>query len=447
MTAKVLVVDDDAAIRYTLRGILEDEGLAVEEAPGGAEALSRCETEEFDLVITDLRMPGVGGMEVLTRLGGAESGPKVIMITAHGSERQAVEAMKAGAYDYFKKPFEVDALVAVVQRAVDAVRLRQEKTQLEGELNLSRSMVFVSQAMRRLASLVQRVGPRDVTVLITGESGTGKERVAEAIVRVSGRSERPFVRFNCASLSATLAEAELFGHTKGAFTGAERARPGLFREADGGTLLLDEIGELDIALQAKLLRIVQSGEVRAVGAEKVDHVDVRLIAATHRDLRELADAGEFREDLFFRLNVVNLQIPPLRERPEDIPGLARHFLDQYARRFGVSALQVPDDLIGRLTTFAWRGNVRELENTIEGLVALSDEGALDLSILPDDAAPAQQAAASLTLKQRLGAYERGIIVAALDACHGSRTEAARHLGISRVTLHDKLKKYRLTDEA
>jgi two-component system response regulator HydG len=443
--ARVLVVDDDPGVRYTLREILESEGLAVDEAADGAAALARLEASPAELVVTDLRMPGVDGMELLRRLVGRPGAPRVVLVTAHGSERQAVEAMKAGAYDYFKKPFETDELLAVVRRALEAVRLAHDNERLQGELVLSRSMVFASEAMRRLAVLVARVAPRDVTVLVTGESGTGKERVAEALVRASRRADRPFVRFNCAALTPELAEAELFGHAKGAFTGAVRARPGLFGEADGGTLLLDEVGELAPSAQGNLLRVLQEGEVRPVGEERVRHVDVRVIAATHRDLQELVRAGRFREDLYYRLDVVQLRVPPLRERPEDIPVLARHFLQRFAERFGLASLSVPDALMDRLAAHAWPGNVRELENAVEGLVALSPPEGLDLSLLPGGAATGErvEAGAAPSLRQRVEAFERGLVVEALRAAGGNRSEAARRLGVSRVTLHDKLRKYGL----
>jgi two-component system response regulator HydG len=390
--------------------------------------------------------------------------PKVIVITAHGSERHAVEAIRAGAFDYFKKPFEVEEMMAVVRRATESVHLNAEVERLSGELNLSRSLIFSSPAMSRLAVLVQRIAPRDVTVLLNGESGTGKERVAEALVAASSRADKPFLRFNCAALTAELAEAELFGHTKGAFTGAVKTRPGLFREADGGTILLDEIGELPPTIQAKLLRVLQEGEVRPVGEDHPVKVDVRIIAATHRDLMQMAVEGKFREDLYYRLKVVHLRIPSLRERPEDIPALARHFLAEFSRRFGVGPYKLTPSLLERLVAYPWPGNVRELENALESLVALSQGTELDLSLLPQTsqaAAPATHAggpapaaeapAATATepppadLKARVDAYERGVIVAALEASRGNRTVAARNLGINRATLHGKLRKYGLTD--
>jgi two-component system, NtrC family, response regulator HydG len=444
VTARVLVVDDDPGVRYTLREILESAKLEVVEAADGQEALERFEATFCPLVVTDLRMPRLDGMELLRRLVARAPAPRVVVITAHGSERQAVEAMKAGAFDYFRKPFDNDELLAVVSRAVETVRLSAENERLTGELTLARTMVFASAAMSQLATLVARLAPRDVTVLIAGESGTGKERVAEAIVQASQRAQRPFVRFNCAALTPELAEAELFGHARGAFTGAIRSRPGLFGEADGGTILLDEVGELAASTQGKLLRVLQEGELRPVGEERTRQVDVRVLAATHRDLRELVARGAFREDLFYRLNVVPLRVPPLRERPEDVPVLARHFLSRFAERFGLGQLHVPARLFELLAAYSWPGNVRELENALENLVALSDGGELDLSLLPspssaDPAKPSQPA--TLLLKPRVEAYERGLLVEALRASGGNRSEAARLLGISRVTLHDKLKKY------
>jgi len=447
MKPRALVADDDAVLRYTLRGVLEHAGLEVDEAPDGAAALEKFAADRHELVISDLRMPRMDGLELLRRIRELRADATFLMITGEGSERHAVEAMKLGAYDYLKKPFDNDELTAVVRRATESVRMNGEIERLSGELNLSRSLVFQSESMSRLALMVQRLGPRDVTVLLTGESGTGKERVAEALVRASKRADKPFVRFNCAALTAELAEAELFGHSKGAFTGAQRARPGLFREADGGTILLDEIGELALVAQAKLLRVLQEGEVRPVGEDRVQHVDVRVIAATHRDLRELAGQGRFREDLFYRLNVVHLRVPPLRDRREDIPVLVRHFLGESERRFGSRPLQLPAEVMDRLVQHSWPGNVRELENAIEGIVALSADGEIDLSLLPQQASatapPAGESASGAGLKERVDAYERGLIVAALEQAGGNRTQAARALGLNRGTLHSKLQKFGL----
>ena len=437
---RVLVVDDDQGIRYTLREILESSGLEVDEAADGEAALARFAAAPADLVITDLRMPKLDGMGLLARLQAGAPVPRVVMITAHGSERQAVAAMQAGAFDYFRKPFEMEELLAVVRRAVESTRLALENEKLRCELSLSRSMVFTSEAMRRLALLAGRAAPRDVTVLISGESGTGKERLAESIVAGSRRAGRPFVRFNCAALSPELAEAELFGHARGAFTGAVRSRGGLFGEADTGTILLDEIGELAQPLQAKLLRALQSGEIRAVGEPRERKVDVRVLAATNADLEAEVKRGRFREDLFYRLHVVHLRVPPLRERPEDVPLLVRHFLDRFAERFGTSPIANAEPLLSRLLGRPWPGNVRELENTIERLVALSPDGQLDLALLGGDG-KSDETPSAFGLRERVEAYERGLIVEALRGCRGNRSEAARRLGLSRATLHDKLKKH------
>jgi len=440
---RVLLADDDPGVRYTLREILESAGLEVEEAADGAEALSRFDAAPAPLVVTDLRMPRMDGMELLRQLQARSPPPRVVVVTAHGSERMAVEAMRAGAWDYFRKPFDPEELRAVVRRAAEAARLSADNERLQGEVALAGQMVFASEAMRRLATLVARVAPRDVTVLVTGESGTGKERVAEALWRASPRAARPLVRFNCAALTAELAEAELFGHARGAFTGAARSRPGLFGEADGGTLLLDEVGELALPLQSKLLRVLQDGELRPVGEERARRVDVRVLASTHRDLRDMVARGAFREDLFYRLNVVQLRVPPLRERPEDVPVLARHFLSRFAERYGVRVPPLSDALVDRLRAHSWPGNVRELENALESLVALSADGELDPALLPG--APSS-GAAPVGLRQRVEAYERELVAEALRAARGNRTEAARLLGISRVTLHDKLNKYGLARE-
>lgn len=450
----VLVVDDDAGVLFTLKELLDSEGFAVSTASDGQAALAAFDAEPVPLVVTDLRMPKMDGMQLLHELLRRPNAPRVIVITAHGSERQAVEAVKAGAYDYFRKPFDNEELVTVVRRAVESIRLNEENERLAGELALSRTLVFSSEAMRRLSVLVGRVAPRDTTVLISGESGTGKERVAEAIVRASPRAARPYIRFNCAALSPELVEAELFGHAKGAFTGAHRARLGLFREAHGGTLLLDEVGELAPSTQAKLLRVLQESEVRAVGEEHSRPIDVRILAATHRDLESLVRGGSFRDDLYYRLAVVTLRVPPLRERTDDIPLLARFFLSRQADRFGIEHVSASDALMARLLAHAWPGNVRELENAIENLVVLSPPEGLDLDLLPrggakktgvgDEPEPGSDDATTtqgLTLRQRLDAHERGIIVEALRQAGGNRSLAASRLGVSRVTLHDKLNKY------
>jgi two-component system response regulator HydG len=452
---RALVVDDEAGVRATVQKLLQRVGLETAEAEDGVEALKRIVAEEFQLVVTDIGMPRMDGLELMRRIRDLpEPQPKVVVMTAQGSEPHAIAAIRAGAYDYFKKPFEIDEMMAVARRATQSVRLTAEVERLESELSLGRSLVFAAPAMSRLAVLVRRIAPRDVSVLLTGESGTGKERVAEALVQNSKRADKPFIRFNCAALTADLAEAELFGHTRGAFTGAVKSRMGLFREADGGTILLDEIGELPLPVQAKLLRVLQESEVRPVGEDQSFKIDIRIIAATHRDLLQMAAQGQFREDLYYRLKVVQLRVPPLRERPEDITLLARHFLAECVRRFGVGPFKITPSLLGRLNAYSWPGNVRELENAIESAVALSPGHELDLSLLPEPAtaagvkaALAEEASAEGTtlpdLKERVEAYERNLIVAALEKAKGNRSLTARLLGVNRVTLHGKLNKYGL----
>ncbi|MFO0554708.1 MAG: sigma-54 dependent transcriptional regulator [Polyangiaceae bacterium] len=450
MTVRALVADDDDGVRFTLTGLLEDEGLEVEAVRDGAEALDFVRRARPHLILSDLRMPKLDGLELLRALASEGlldevAGSRFVLITAHGSERHAVEAIKLGAYDYFRKPFDNDEVLAIVRKVVEAVALREKNDRLESELLLSRDLLFASEPMARLATLVRRVAARDITILLNGESGTGKERIAEAIAGASSRKDKPFVRFNCASLTRELAEAELFGHAKGAFTGAHAPRIGLFRQANGGTLLLDEIGELPLDVQAKLLRVLQEGELRPVGEDRVEKVDVRVIAATHRDLAELVRQGSFREDLYYRLKVVELVVPPLRERRADIPLLAREFLRRAADRFGVPRVAPTPALFAALEAHGWPGNVRELENAIDSLVALSPEGELDLSNLPfgspRTSAPADDD--NEPLKRRVEAYERGLLVAALAAASQNRTEAARALRIGRATLHEKLRKYGL----
>jgi two-component system, NtrC family, response regulator HydG len=439
---RVLVVDDDRAVRYTLRAILEEDELAVVEASDGAEALVAVDAGGVDLVISDLLMPRLDGMQLLRELAGRPGAPRVILVTAHGSERAAVDAMKLGALDYFPKPFDPAEVLRVVRRALRSWRLERDNERLQAELALSRRMVFRSPAMRRIAEVVQRVAGRDVTVLIRGESGTGKELVARAIVDASPRCGRPYVRFNCAALPRELADAELFGHSQGAFTGATRARRGLFREADGGTILLDEIGELDPQTQGALLRVLQEREVRPVGEDRPVAVDVRVLAATNRDLSSEVSAGRFRKDLYYRLDVVHVVLPPLRERPDDILPLAEMFAERVGERFGLGPARFTERARLQLEAAPWPGNVRELEHAIERTLALAAEPVLDDVLIDHGGAPPS----SVSLKQRLAAFERGIIAAELGRCHGNQSEVARRLGVGRVTLIDKLKRYGLRPE-
>jgi DNA-binding NtrC family response regulator len=437
------LADDDDGVRFTLGEVLAEADVEVVEAADGQIALEVLEKPEqpVDLLITDLRMPRVDGMELLRRAQELRPGLRVVMITAHGSEAHAVRAMKLGAYDYFSKPFDVDDVMAVIRRATETVRLGRENRRLRAELALARHMVFRSRAMSRVAQLVDRVAARDVTVLITGDSGTGKELVANALVAASGRAQGAFLKFNCAAVPRELAEAELFGHTRGAFTGATHDRPGLFKQADGGTLFLDEVAELDPVVQGKLLRVLQEGEVRPVGQDRAQKVDVRIIAATHRDPQKEVEAGRFREDLFYRLHVVVIPIPPLRERAEDLDPLIDHFLLKHADRFGLPACRLSPAVRASLLAREYRGNVRELENTVERLVALSSGGLIEELDLGDELEASAAPEETAGLRSRVEAFERRLIVEELSRCGQNRSEAARRLEIGRVTLLDKIKKY------
>jgi two-component system, NtrC family, response regulator AtoC len=443
--SRVLVVDDEPAVRFALAEMLRDRGHEVIDVASGAEALPHL--ADVHVVVTDLVMPGLDGMGLLREARRRVPRLPVIMLTARGSEKSAVEAMRAGAEDYLTKPFDVDEVALVVARAAEAAELRRDVARAAAERAIGRSLIGDSPAMRGLLARVERLAPRDVTVLVRGETGTGKELVATLLHALGPRARGPLVRFNCAAIPGELADAELFGHAKGAFTGATEARAGYFARAHGGTLVLDEIGELPLGIQAKLLRAVQEGEIQAVGGGAIKKVDVRILACTHRDLREEARAGRFREDLYFRLAVVELEVPALRERREDIPALARAFAARFGARWGID-VRLSDELVAELARRPWPGNVRELENTIARLVAESDGGELEVGVLPSlstrgpDApvVPADPADAALPFRERVAAFERALITEALAAAGGNRAEAARRLGLSRVTLLDRMKR-------
>jgi DNA-binding NtrC family response regulator len=441
VTARVLIAEDEPAVRFALRELLTDRGFDVVAVESGLAALPHL--ADVDVVLTDLAMPGLDGLGLLREARARAPGLPVIVLTARGSERSAVEAMKAGAHDYLTKPFEIDEVALAVARAAEAADLRRAARRATAERSTGRAIIGDSAAMRALYARIERLAGRDITVLVRGETGTGKELVAGLLHALGPRARGPLVRFNAAALPAELAEAELFGHAKGAFTGAAEARPGYFARADGGTLTLDEVAELPLALQAKLLRATQDGEVQPVGAGRPRQVDARLVACTHRDLRAEVAAGRFREDLYFRLAVVELEVPPLRARADDIPALARAFAARAGERFGLEDVRLSDDLIAALAARPWPGNVRELENTVARLVAESDGGELGPAALAPAGAtpvPPRAAAPGLPFRVRVAAFERELIEEALAAAGGNRAETARRLGLSRVTLLDRMKR-------
>src|SRR5438067_5045463 len=432
---RVLLVDDEPALLFTLSQLLKSRGMEPVLARSAQEALAKL--DGVDWCGTDYSMPGMDGVELVQAVHERDESLPVVMLTAHGSERIAVRAMKSGAYEYVTKPFDIDEISLVLDRALEARALRVQNRRLTAEKAIGRAIVGDSPPMRRLLETVSRVGSKDITVLLRGETGTGKELIASLIHAESRRAAGPLVRFNCAAIPGELAEAELFGHTRGAFTGANQARRGFFAEADGGTLLLDEVGELPMPVQAKLLRALEEGESQPVGAGRVEHVDVRVIACTNRDLAADARSGRFREDLYYRLAVVELTVPPLREHREDIPALAAEFARRYAERFGVEGARLSPALLEALRFADWPGNVRQLENAVARLVALGTGGEIGAQSLP--AAPAQPA--GTTLWEQLDAYERSLIEQALAATSGNQSEAARRLGVSRSAFVDRLKKY------
>jgi len=452
----VLLVDDEPGVLFTLSELLLERGHKVITAKNGVEALTKL--EEAETVLTDLSMPRMDGLELMTQIAARDPSLPVILLTAHGSEKVAVAAMKQGAYDYLTKPFDIDEVAVVIERALEARKLRVDNQRLTAEQTLGRRIVGDSRPMRRLLEATSRVASRDVTVLVRGETGTGKEFVAELLHAQSLRATKPLVRFNCAALPAELADAELFGHVRGAFTGATATRPGFFSQANGGTLILDEIGELPPAIQAKLLRALQEGEIQPVGSGRIEKVDVRVVASTNRDLAADVKTGAFREDLYYRIAVVELIVPPLRDHKEDIPALAEEFARRYGERFGLGRVTLEPALIDALVHHEWPGNVRQLENTLARLAALSSGGLIGLADfqaaesssnqLPaqhesDQTDPPPDARNGPSLKEQVEAFERGLVARALDSTGGNQSEAARRLGVSRVTLIDKMKKYAL----
>ena len=441
--ARILVVEDDVEMLALLREELGEAGFDVLARSSAREALEEIRTHAVDAVVTDLVMPGMRGEELLRRLRAAVPHVPVVIMTAFGSIESAVEAMREGAYHYVTKPFRIEQLVATLENAMAENRLRRELLELAAVAPGRTGIVAQSPGMRRTLDLVLRAAPADTPVLVLGESGTGKELIARALHAAGPRRDRPFVAVNCSAIPETLLESQLFGHRRGAFTDAREDRRGLFQEADGGTILLDEIGDMAPALQAKLLRVLQEKEVRPLGAAAPEPVDVRVIAATHRDLEALCAEGRFRHDLYYRLNVIAVRVPPLRERPEDLLPLVAHFLAKHGRRLGRPDVTISLEAMELIRRHTWPGNVRELENAIERALVLGRGAVVHVEDLPDDLRQSLLGAPDTGPVRLLADLEREQIIRALRAARGNKTAAARLLGLDRKTLYRKLEVYEI----
>ncbi len=455
---RLLVVDDEPGLRDMLAILFRREGLDVTLAPGFATARDAIHNapEPYAVVLTDLLMPDGNGMDLLTLVKQRTARTEVIVMTAHGGVDTAIEAMKRGAYDFVTKPFATTELRALVQKALEKRAIVAENERLRAQLGRERGREVLgpSEGMRRILELVQRIASARTTVLVTGESGTGKERIARAIHEASERHDKPFLVINCGAIPEALMEAELFGHERGAFTGAVASRRGIFREAEGGTVLLDEIGELPASLQVKLLRVLQERKVRSVGASAEVSVDVRVLAATNRNVEDDVRTGRFRQDLYYRLNVIRLEVPPLRGRPEDVRPLAEHFLARCAAEMNKDVRVFAPDAVRALEAYAFPGNVRELENIVERAVALATGPTLGLGDLPREVSgAAAQPTPSLVglpedgcnLDDVLGEVERRLLLQALERSGGVRTQAAKLLGVTFRSLRYRLQKHALGD--
>ena len=453
MDHKILIVDDEASIRKVLKALIEQQGFSAVEAHNGMDALAILEKEQIHAIITDLRMPKLDGMGLLKIALRQYPDIPVIIITAHETVDSAVSALKMGALDYISKPFEKEEMIQALKKALGTY---QTKLKGPSDISIDSDLVNKSPKMREVLSLIKKVADSPSTVLVTGESGTGKELVARALHQNSSRAQLPFITINCSAIPQTLIESELFGYEKGAFTGAVSSKPGRFELADKGTLFLDEIGEISMEMQAKLLRVLQENEIERVGGINTIKVDIRFIAATNKNLFEEVKKGNFREDLYYRLNVVPIDLPPLRERPEDFSALVDFFIHKYNKKLGKKMTSLDTKAMEALQRFHWPGNIRQLENVLERMILLSDQQTLTLANIPSEISQLSDittpAISPETLKQ--GSFkdivkdttqkiEKDLIVQALNKTHGNVTKAAKRLGISRKSLQNKMKEYQL----
>jgi two-component system response regulator AtoC len=450
-----LVADDDSSIRSLLKQLLSDEGYAVVEATTGTEVVEKVKDSNPDLVIMDVRMPELDGIEALSKLKVSSPKTSVLIMTAFGSSNNAIRAMELGAFDYITKPFELDKISHTVKRVIEYRDLTSEVQVLRDEISSlvqTERIVGNSAAMQEVYKTIGKVAKADATVLITGESGTGKELVAEALHYNSNRRSGPIVKVSCAALPETLLEAELFGHEKGSFTGAQAQRRGRFELADKGTIFLDEIGEMSLPMQTKLLRVLQDRKIERVGSSLPIKVDIRIICATNKDLQRQVEAQKFRDDLFYRLNVINIHMPPLRERKEDIPALVEHFLAKHRYSATAQPAAISEEALKRLMEYEWPGNVRELENVVERAVVLSRGQIITSRELPfgdheagdhDDEGGEEISSEKSYFKKSVAQFEKDLIMKALRDANGNRSKAAEMLGIYRRLLYAKIKEYAL----
>jgi two-component system response regulator AtoC len=453
---RVLIVDDEENFRHMLSVILKKEGYDVEAASNGEEALQKVSLSPFDQILCDIRMPKMDGIEFLNEAKKAGVDSTIIMMSAYGTVDIAIEAIKLGAYDYISKPFKPDEIILTLRKAEERERLRKENELLRKEVKREYSfenIISKNKAMQRIFEVIKKVAQYKSTILITGESGTGKELVARALHYNSDRAQNPFIAVNCGAIPENLLESELFGHAKGAFTDAIRTKKGLFEEADCGTLFLDEIGELPGQLQVKLLRVLQEGEIRRIGEAKPIQIDVRIVSATVKDLAKEVNEGRFRDDLFYRLNVLPIHIPPLRERKEDIPLLIAHFIRKYSQGMNKNVVGMDSRALEALMSYRWYGNVRELENTIERAIVLADKENIELENLPaeiqnfrDEVQLEPLTEEELSIKKASRFLEMNLIKKALLKTKGNHTHAARLLEISHRALLYKIKEYGIVED-